>query len=213
MSSAVRYHINPDTQKPNECKAQIKCQYSVDGQEPIHFSTMKEARVYVERELKSKSDASGNPFGGVTKASVLDRGVVSVSDGILENLDDWRLGHPDHVVLVSRGRRKNIVSYSVSRDGKFDREDGPAVLRDSGTKEWYRGGVLHRVGGPAIEYASGSEGWYRGGVLHRDDGPAVVDDSGVNIWYKNGKRHRIGGPAVVNSDGSVQYWENGVMLS
>ena len=61
----------------------------------------------------------------------------------------------------------------------------PPVDAD-GTKYWNRDGKFHREDGPAIEWASGTKEWYRDGKLHREDGPAVVDANGYKCWYRDG---------------------------
>jgi len=44
-------------------------------------------------------------------------------------------------------------------DGKWHREDGPAIEK-SGSTFWYKHGRFHREGGPAIEHADGrTEFW------------------------------------------------------
>lgn len=50
------------------------------------------------------------------------------------------------------------VSYKL--DGKFHREDGPAVERANGGKSWFLNGKRHREDGPAIEFADGDKSWY-----------------------------------------------------
>lgn len=86
-------------------------------------------------------------------------------------------------------------------DGKFHREDGPAV-RNRDRVAWYRHGELHRDDGPASE-TKGSKEWYRNGVLHRDDGPAIVYSNGTQMWYRNGEVHRDDGPAVIEVPVSI----------
>ena len=44
--------------------------------------------------------------------------------------------------------------------GQLHRENGPAVERANGTKEWAQNGQRHRIDGPAIEWASGRKNWY-----------------------------------------------------
>ena len=73
------------------------------------------------------------------------------------------------------------------RDGKYHREDGPAIVLPSGTMYWYRDGLRHRKDGPAIVYANGRQDWFREGNRHREDGPAVVYANGVNFWYLHGE--------------------------
>ena len=43
---------------------------------------------------------------------------------------------------------------------QLHRTDGPAVIRWSGTKEWWQNGQLHRIDGPAIEWWDGDKWWY-----------------------------------------------------
>ena len=72
-------------------------------------------------------------------------------------------------------------------NGKFHREDGPAVENSNGSKEWYLNGELHREDGPAYEGFNGYKVWYLNGQLHREDGPAVEDSNGTKYWYLNGE--------------------------
>jgi len=54
--------------------------------------------------------------------------------------------------------KNNIIVYYLN--GKYHREDGPAVAYANGTKEWYLNGNFHREDGPAYELASGYKVWY-----------------------------------------------------
>jgi len=45
-------------------------------------------------------------------------------------------------------------------DGKYHREDGPAIEEVDGRKYWYKHGKWHREDGPAIEYADGNKYYY-----------------------------------------------------
>ena len=71
-------------------------------------------------------------------------------------------------------------------NGKFHREDGPAIELASCDKYWYLNGKTHREEGPAIEYANGDKHWYLNDKLHREDGPAVESANGDKRWYLNG---------------------------
>ena len=53
--------------------------------------------------------------------------------------------------------------YWLNHDGKFHREDGPAIIT-----------------------AAGWELWMNNGNLHRTDGPAVINDFGVKEYWENG---------------------------
>jgi antitoxin component YwqK of YwqJK toxin-antitoxin module len=72
------------------------------------------------------------------------------------------------------------------------REDGPAIERANGSKEWYLNGKLHRIDGPAKEYADGSKEWYLNDKLHRIDGPAIeLLNNTIQVWYLSGKQLKV----------------------
>ncbi len=84
---------------------------------------------------------------------------------------------------------KVIVNYHGSQawylNGKFHREDGPAVIWANGYQSWYLNGKLHREDGPAVIGANGYQAWYLNGQLHREDGPAIIYANGEQYWYLN----------------------------
>jgi hypothetical protein len=89
------------------------------------------------------------------------------------------------------------------------------VEYSSGTKEWYKDGVLHRDNDlPAIEYSSGTKKWYKDGVLHRDnDLPAIEYSDGTKEWYKDGVLHRDNDlPAIEHSSGTKKWYKDGKYL-
>ena len=83
------------------------------------------------------------------------------------------------------------IEYRLN--GKLHREDGPAIERTSGTKEWYFNGKLHRLDGPAD-------------AEHRQAMPAVERANGHKSWFIDGKLHRLGGPAIESTDGYKEWW-------
>jgi hypothetical protein len=92
-------------------------------------------------------------------------------------------------------------------NGKWHREDGPAIEWGNGHKEWYINGKYHREDGPAIE-SDGGKLWYFHGILHRLDGPAVEWGNGDKEWRVNGKLHRLNGPAIEYKN-RKEWWVNG----
>jgi len=90
-----------------------------------------------------------------------------------------------------------MITYVVNVDkfgnkewylnGKYHREDGPAIEWANGAKSWYLNGELHREDGPAIEHANGDKSWFLNGELHREDGPAIEYINGTKFWYLNGE--------------------------
>ena len=51
---------------------------------------------------------------------------------------------------------------------------------------WYLNGKYHREDGPAIEYKNGDKAWWLNGNRHREDGPAIEWADGDKEWYLNG---------------------------
>ena len=83
-------------------------------------------------------------------------------------------------------------------NGKYHREDGPAVERANGHKEWWLNGEPHREDGPAREYTDGTKLWYLNGKRHREDGPAREYANGDKWWYLNNEE--------VNPETIVDLW-------
>ncbi len=54
-----------------------------------------------------------------------------------------------------------------------------------GTKRWFLNGKYHREDGPAIEGADGTKYWFLNGIRHREDGPAIEWTNGSKRWYLN----------------------------
>ena len=106
--------------------------------------------------------------------------------------------------------------------------DSPAIIHNSGSKEYYKKGIRHRLGGPAKIFNSGTEEWYTDGLCHRLngicqhwykngkqhrlEGPATVFENVGEEWYENGLLHRLKGPAIIKSNGDVEFWEYGVRI-
>ena len=61
------------------------------------------------------------------------------------------------------------------------------TINEHGTKEWkLPNGKWHREDGPAIEWGDGSKEWYLNGFCHREDGPAVEWSDGNKRWWIDG---------------------------
>ena len=70
-------------------------------------------------------------------------------------------------------------------------DDVPTSDQSSGTDSieiWHDPeGRWHRDDGPAITRSDGYEVWCQHGELHRDDGPAVTRPDGTEQWYQRGQ--------------------------
>lgn len=79
------------------------------------------------------------------------------------------------------------ANHSWWVNGRYHREDGPAVIWADGTKVWYKNGKEHRADGPAYEGYDGTLEWWVNGIYHREDGPAYFEPRGTRIWYLKDK--------------------------
>jgi hypothetical protein len=95
-------------------------------------------------------------------------------------------------VIYIDGIPEELINDLDNYTGRnIHREDGPAIIWTSGTKEWRVNGKRHRKDGPAVEYFNGSKVWYQNGKLHRVDGPAVEYFNGFGVWYLKGKHYNF----------------------
>jgi hypothetical protein len=59
-------------------------------------------------------------------------------------------------------------------------------IDEDGTKRWFLNGKYHREDEPAIEFVNGHKEWCLNGLLHRVDGPAIEWFNETKSWYING---------------------------
>jgi len=59
-------------------------------------------------------------------------------------------------------------------------------INQNGTKWWFLNGKYHREDGPAIEYEDGRQHWFINNTRHRLDGPAYIKNDNTKEWYING---------------------------
>jgi len=83
--------------------------------------------------------------------------------------------------------KAGTISYSLN--GKWHREDGPAVIYADGTQAWYLNDLFHREDGPAYIGVDGTQWWYLNGLYHRTDGPAIIRTNGTHAWCLNGRKY------------------------
>jgi len=70
-----------------------------------------------------------------------------------------------------------------SLNGRWHREDGPAMEYSNGTKQWLLNGKYHREDGPAIEYPDGSKTWWLNNEQYTEEVYVMIQFmKGVNIY-------------------------------
>lgn len=97
----------------------------------------------------------------------------------------------------------------LNRNGKYHREDGPALINHDGSRHWYIDGKRHRAGGlPAKEMSNGDREWWINGRLHREGSlPAVELADGTKMWFKNGFYFREYDLPVVEKGKELIEWK------
>src|ERR1700677_2010702 len=87
-------------------------------------------------------------------------------------------------------KKSKIISSRIKVNCMEDglKLQGEPEIDSVGTKEWYLNGKWHREDGPAIEYTNGDKEWYLNGKWHREDGPAIEYADGTKKWYLDNKR-------------------------
>ena len=63
------------------------------------------------------------------------------------------------------------------------------TVDEKGNKRWTLNGKYHREDGPAIEYVDGDKAWHLNGKLHREDGPAIEYANGTKAWWLHDKKY------------------------
>jgi len=117
------------------------------------------------------------------------------------------------VKFYPNGKREYFLAAAHDGSDKFDvihyRENGPAVILDDGTEEYYSGGIKHRANKPAVISPTGYQEFWTDGKLGRKDGPAIIYPDGGRDWLWKNLYHREDGPAREFADGTKQYFYEG----
>ena len=78
-------------------------------------------------------------------------------------------------------KKINVVSYvDIPTDGNY------IVDYEDDSTRWMVDGKYHREDGPAIKYLDGAKEWYKHGKLHRGDGPASIECTGDEEYWLDG---------------------------
>jgi hypothetical protein len=49
--------------------------------------------------------------------------------------------------------------------------------------------LYHREDGPAVERSNGGKEWWINGKRHREDGPAIISGGGYRMWYLDNEHY------------------------
>lgn len=90
----------------------------------------------------------------------------------MKKLNDWfEIDEKQYMWHILQGYHIFVdESYVIWKiNGKMHRTDGPALIREDGTRVWYIDGKLHRTDGPAVIWADGSKAWYIDGIEYPEE--------------------------------------------
>lgn len=104
----------------------------------------------------------------------------------------------DKLIKINLISIMNNLIESEIKNGKYVCQNGTIV--------WYKEGKYHREDGPAIEIPDGSYHWYLNGVRHRNNGPALYLLNESEVWYQYGEKHRENGPAIQYQSGHKKWF-------
>ncbi len=176
---------------------------------------IKETSVFMSLELLS------------TIVSFLDLNDFQDCNGTVTLCDLLDLSIPERQQVLTFWLKNSVFEFHqnynktwFSRNGKIHKTNGPAVLWNCGTKEWFFTGKPHRGGDePAVQstwvdswhiFKGQKNEWIVNGERHREnDMPAVVDQ-GRREWFVNGRLHRTLGPAIESESGAKEWYVNGI---
>ena len=136
----------------------------------------------------------------------LSMNLESFSDSFYERFHrelkwKWIIYNKSITTEFAHNYQKELKGKFCFKEGKRHREDGPAVVLNNGTKEWWIDGEKHRGDDlPAVENIDGTREWWFNGQQHRENGPSVKFYNGNYMYFVNDSMHRVGGPAAVFGD-------------
>ena len=111
------------------------------------------------------------------------------------------------------GEKEFNTQLKIRADAKAKELKNGLVQGDNGNQYWYKDGKYHRDDGPAVVMPGDGEYWYKDGKQHRDGAPAVLRETGDKIWMINGRVHREDGPAFEHANGTKEWFIDGQSMS
>ena len=172
----TKYHVNPETGRPNRCKADKQpCAYAVDGQEPPHYATKEDAKAGYSKTAEQEYGA----FATVKNSN-------NTKDSESSKKDMRK--HPDF----------GNIDAQTSLDTSFRIDENGTVVSGEGVYppdvECYSDGKIdiqdrHREWEPVTGF-SGQYG-YSGPMMHASE---AMDGSSMELYV----RENPGVYAVVN---------------
>ena len=85
------------------------------------------------------------------------------------------------MLMTFENKTSSVAERYENERGELHREDGPALVWDSGCKWYYKNGVRWKIEGDRYNFYYDKDNEY-----HREDGPAIEYNDGFKVWSLNG---------------------------
>lgn len=150
----ARYHINPESGKPNICHAQTPdaCQFAENGQAPEHYDTKEEARAGYEKEMSDQvlPTQTSTENTKTTNKTYMDEQdayhffTQHPAEG--ENTRDYVRSYlqgmsytENDVEKLAQAHEADEVAYNYSEEGGYSVIPDEETARDEADYEWDTG--------------------------------------------------------------------------
>lgn len=121
MAEKKKYHINPDTGRPNICQANVRgCKYAYDGYPVVHYDSKEEAQKAAEQQQESlfmNTDQRLNYLEKIIEKQMKDNDTIEYSLSVIDKDETiWSPAERENLLHLEK-----IVELSNKKD--FDNSD------------------------------------------------------------------------------------------
>jgi hypothetical protein len=124
----AKYHINPETGRPNQCTAKVKCRFGADTQ---HFDSKEAARAGYEKQMEGQAVSGSLKKTSETPAKkpLFDPKVVEVANKEIEKLSNFAVSIQLASDFLGDDSPELIIAFNAEHDMNIviEEEDGKKV--------------------------------------------------------------------------------------
>ena len=124
----ARYHINPETGRPNQCTAKVQCRFGSDTQ---HFDSKEAARSGYEKQMEGQTVSGGlkKTSEAPAKKPLFDPKVVEVANKEIEKLSNFAVSIQLASDFLGDDSPELIIAFNAEHDLNIviEEEDGQKV--------------------------------------------------------------------------------------
>lgn len=117
----TRYHVNPESGRPNICRAKIRCDFAVDGQEPPHFETKAEAKSYAEEKMTEEYGTTSKVVKNTDKPKKLTHAQKERQEGRKHAESALIMHDPDNLLKYANQHDAFAKGYTARLQEESDK--------------------------------------------------------------------------------------------